>query len=128
MLKKCKYCKKEFESKRNRKYCSEGCRKKAYAHYQYSTPESVKKYKERIKEENGFDDTSFNYEYRERTAANRGMTTSEYNAYLEERKARRLGLSVQELRHYTYLSKKNNESLYESIGMNKDEYYKRLKR
>lgn len=127
MIKKCSYCRKEFESRGNKKYCSNECRKKAYQFYQYSTPESTAKYRERIKEENGFDDTDFNYEFRERTAKNKGMTTTEYNAYLEERKAAKLGLTVKELRHYTYLSKKNNESLYESIGMNKEEYYKRLK-
>lgn len=128
MLKKCKYCKKEFNSKGNKKYCSEECRKRAYKHYRYSTPESVEKYRERIKEENGFDDTAFNFEFRERTANNKGMTTTEYNTYLEERKARRLGLTVQDLRHYTYLSKKNNEPLYDTIGMDREEYYLRLKR
>ena len=127
MLKKCKICKNEFEVRGNKRYCSSECRKKAYEHYSYSTPETVEKYKERVKEEEGFTDTEFNYEFRERTAANRGMTTTEYNKYLEERKARRLGLSVKELRHYTYLSKKTGDPLYEQLNMSADEYYKKLK-
>lgn len=127
-MKKCKICNNEFETRSNNQvYCSLECRKRAYKNYQFSTPEATEKYRERIKEEEGFDDTAFNYEFRERTAANKGMTTTEYNRYLEERKAERLGLSVKELRHYTYLSKKHGFQLYEELGISQEEYKKRLK-
>ena len=127
MLKKCKICGSTFKAKGNKKYCSEICRKKAYKNYKYYTDESLERYRDRIKEENGFSDSDFNYEFRERTAANRGMSTSEYNKYLEERKARRLGLSLKELRHCTYISKKTGDPLYMCIGMKPEEYYERLK-
>lgn len=127
MIKRCKFCGSAFKAVGNKRYCSEACRKKAYKNYRYYTTESLEKYRDRIKNENGFSDTDFNFEFRERTAANRGMTTSEYNRYLEERKARRLGLSLKELRHYTYVSKKTGDPLYMCLGMSSDEYYKRLK-
>lgn len=127
MIKKCKICNKEFLGIKNKKYCSVECRKKAYKNYKYYTSESLEKYREKIKEEEGFTDSEFNYEFRERTAANKGMTTTEYNSYLEERKAERLGLTVKELRHFTYLSKKTGDPLYEVLNMNPQEYYKKLK-
>ena len=127
-MKKCRVCGREFNPRSNRQiYCCEECRLKVYKNYKYSTPESIEKYREKIKEEKGLDDTGFNYEFRERTASNKGMTVPEYNAYLEERKALKLGISIKELRHYTYLSKKNNTSLYEELGIPKEDYYKKLK-
>lgn len=128
MIKKCKICNKEFEGDKNKKYCSDNCKKRAYKNYSYSSPEAISKYREKIKEEEGLTDTEFNYVYREKTAANKGMTVSEYNKYLEERKAERLGITVKELRHYTYISKKTGDPLYECLNMSSEEYYKRLKR
>ena len=128
VMKKCKICGKEFIPGNNRQiYCSDECRLKAYKSYRYSTPEAVERYREKIKEEEGLNNTEFNYEFRERTASNKGMTVPEYNRYLEERKAFKLGISVKDLRHFTYLAKKNKNQLYEELGMLKEDYYKKLK-
>ena len=127
MDRKCKHCGKIFNATRNQRYCSKECREIAYKNYSYYTPETTERYREKIKEEFGFSDTDFNFEFRERTASNKGMTVSEYNTYLEERKASKLGLTVKELRHFTYLAKKNKNQLYEELGMQKEEYYIRLK-
>lgn len=128
-MKKCKVCLKEFQpNSNNQKYCSKECQSVAYKNYKFSSEEATNKYREKIKEEEGIDDTEFNFKFREKTANNKGMTTTEYNRYLEERKAEKLGLSVKELRHFTYLAKKNNSYLYEELGISPKIYYAKLKR
>lgn len=128
-MKNCIRCGSTFQPKNNcQKYCCEECRKESYRNYRFYSSEATLKYREKIKEEEGIDDTDFNYKYREKTASNRGMTTTEYNSYLESNKAKKLGISIQKLRHLTYIAKKNHTSLCEELGMNPSEYYKRLKR
>lgn len=127
MIKKCKFCGKEFEFFRgNRKFCCSKCREKAYKNYLFSTPESQEKYRANMKEKLGLSESELNMEFRERTANNKGMTVSEYNAFLEEQRARRLSLTVEELRHFIYLAKKHGSSLAEELGITQEEYDKKI--
>ena len=86
-----------------------------------------KKYREKIKEQEGLTDTEFNKKYQINTARNRGLTTTEYNRLCEANKASKLGITVKQLRHFTYISKRDKIPLYDALHLDPEEYYRRLK-